>query len=144
MVITEHLTSVLQVVRAVVGDDVFAGARFQDAETDEPRIQIYGTEPSLIESALDDIHPDPRDRIDVMRADYSANELQDLVEKAEDALAAADIKVVWMSANFDTGQIEVNLLTPDGQSDPELESRAQAALVGLPVLIGVTADTITG
>lgn len=144
MVISEHLSSVVNAVQAVVGDDVFAGAQFVDAETDEPRIEIYATDPSLIESALDAIHPDARDRIDVMPAEYSANELQDFVERAEESLAAADIKVVWLFARFDTGQIEVGLVTPDGQSDPDLESRAQAALAGLPVAIGVTADTITG
>lgn len=106
---------------------------------DYVRIEIYTTDPQQVEAALDAIGSEARDRIDVKPAVYSANELASFIQQAEAALTVAGVEVGWISSRFDVGHLEVLVTTADGLPDAELESKAEAALDGIPVMIGFMA-----
>jgi hypothetical protein len=132
MVISEHLNSVQQAVRAEIGDDVFAGSAFANLENDT--MIIYATDVAAATAALDHTGTPVRDRITVVEMHYSVNDIETYAAQAQNRLDAAGIKgSAWVRFGLDA--VDVVLETPDGQPDENLQAQATSVLADIPFSI---------
>jgi hypothetical protein len=132
MVISEHLNSVQQAVRAEVGNDVFAGSAFTNDANDQ--MIIYATDVDTVTAALDRLDTPLRDRITVGETRYSVNDIESYAADAQRILDAAGIKgSAWIQYGVDA--VTIQLETPDGQPDEALQAQASNLLDDIPVVI---------
>ena len=134
MVIGEQLGLIQLAVRNTVSDDVFTGTWGEFGDSADVQMTIYGTDVAAIEAVLDQIGGDVRDRISVVEAPYAQNELEQFANDATNRLRDASIDASVL-ITFPYDRVEVDLHTPDGQPDRDLEATARSLLGDIPVEI---------
>lgn len=129
LVLTQYVEHVVMSVADEVGPAVYAGSRIDLPDSPDVAVTIFGTDVQRLSDALDRIATQTRDRFTVMASEYSLRELEQFVTDADAQLANAGIEAkAWVGM----GHIDVFVLTPDGQPDPELERATRATLSDLP------------
>ena len=134
IVLAEHLGSVVQAVRAEVGDAVFGGSAVQNGDRPDVTMTIYGTDLDAIATALSRIDTAYRDRFTVVETIYSVSDIETFAAEAhrrlDDAGIAASVLV-----QFGLDAVPVHLETRDGEPDDRLEADVLNLLEDIPVVI---------
>ena len=138
MAISEHLSQVQLAVRTIVGNDVFTGAAFDEADLANGHLFIYGTQAAMLIAALDQVGTDQRSRITVVESPYSFSELQTFITQADKLLRDDGLEPLWIAARHDGTGIEVTLKRSQDLPDDELIGAANKALGGLHAFITVS------
>jgi hypothetical protein len=138
MAISEHLNEVQLAVRTIVGNDVFTGAAFDEADPANGHLIIYGIQAEVLMVALDQVGTDQRSRITVVESPYSFSDLQDFITQADTLLRDDGLEPLWIAARHDGTGIEATLKRSQVLPDNELIAAANEALRGLPTFITVS------
>jgi hypothetical protein len=139
LVLTQYLEHVASAVADEVGPDAYVGSQFDLPDSPDVAVIIVGTDVQRLSDVLDRIATQERDRFTVWASEYSLSELEQFVTDADGRLADAGIEAkAWAGM----GHIDVFVVTPDGQPDPELERATRATLGGLPFDIEFTSPPV--
>jgi hypothetical protein len=129
LVLTQYLEHVAMAVADDVGPALYVGSQIDLPDSPDVAVTIFGTDVQRLSDALDRIAAQERDRFTVMASEYSRSELEQLVTDADDRLVGAGIEATaWVGL----GHIDVFVVAPDGQPDPELERATRVILGDLP------------
>ncbi len=127
--LTHYVQHVASAVADDVGPELYVGSQIDLPDTPDVAVTIFGTDVQRLSDALDRLATQQRDRFTVVASEYSFSELEQFVTDADARLADAGIEATaWVGM----GYIDVLVVTPEGQSDPELESAVGVALGDLP------------
>ena len=129
LALTQYLEHAAMALADEVGPAVYVGSQIDLPDSPDVAVTIFGTDVQRLSDAFDRIAAQERDRFTVMASDYSRSALEQFVTEADDRLAGVGIEATaWVGM----GHIDVFVVTPDGQPDPELERATRATLGDLP------------